>query len=99
MWCERREHLLAEYRKVMAELSALAICDKESAHQSSDVHRTRLRLNDAIVATAAARVNLHEHVDEHRCWSHSVYSSLFFLWRNQWTNPAEVPDGTSKIAS
>ena len=99
MWCERREHLLAEYRKVMAELSALAICDKESAHQPSDVHRTRLRLNDAIAVTATVRVNLHEHVDEHRCWSHSVYSALFFLWRNQWADAIEASDELSKLAS
>jgi len=81
----------------MAELTALAVRDKGSTHQSAGVHH--IRLNDVIAATANARLNLHEHVDEHRCWSHSVYSSLFFLWRNQWTNPAEVPDGTSKIAS
>ena len=99
MWCEQREHLLAEYRKAMAELSALAICDKESTHQSSDVHRTRLRLNDAIAVTATARVNLHEHVDEHRCWSHSVYSALFFPWRNQRADAAVVSDQISDIAS
>ena len=55
MWCEQREHLLAEYRKAMAELSALAIGDKESAQQSLDVHHTQL--NDAIAVTATTRVN------------------------------------------
>jgi len=90
MWCEQREYLLAEYRKALGELAALAIRDRESTHQSSDVHHTRLRLNDATAMTATARVNLHEHVDEHRCWSHAVYSALFFLWRNQWTGETGV---------
>ena len=80
----------------MAELSALAIRDEASAHRSPDVHH--IRLNDAMAVTATARVNLHEHVDEHRCWSHAVYSALFFLWRNQRADAAEVSDGTPKVA-
>ena len=83
----------------MAELSVLASCDRESNLQSPAVHHTRLLLNDAIAVTATARVNLHEHVDEHRCWSHSVYSALFFPWRNQRADAADVSDQTSKVAS
>jgi hypothetical protein len=88
---------LAEYRKAMAELAALAIWDKEATHQASDVGATGL--NDAIVRNANARVSLHEHVDEHRCWSHSVYSALFFSWRNHGADTAAVSDQTSKVPS
>jgi hypothetical protein len=67
--------------QIIAELTAFAIRDEESTHQSSDAHHARL--NDAKATTANARVKLHEHADEHRCLSHSVYSALCFLWRNQ----------------
>jgi hypothetical protein len=81
MWCERREHLLAEYRKAMAELSTLAIRDGQAPSQSSALVDNQV--NDALATKA--RVDLREHVEEHGCWSHAAYSSLFFLWRNQWT--------------
>jgi hypothetical protein len=81
----------------MADLTALAIRDKESIHQSSEVNHSQL--NDAISVAATARVELREHVDEHRCWSHSVYSSLFFLWRSQWADAIEASDELSKLAS
>lgn len=81
MCCEQREHLLAEYRKAMADLTALAMRDRESTVQSFGGKDRQV--DDAISAAAKARVDLREHVDEHRCWSHPVYSALFFLWRNQ----------------
>jgi hypothetical protein len=90
MWCEQREHLLAEYRKVMAELTVLAARDGHATDQSSA--GTHLQVSGAFAVAAKARVNLREHVEEHGCWSHAVYSSLFFLWRNQWT------DAGTKIA-
>ena len=93
MWCEQREHLLAEYRKAMAELTALADRDRtDSAGNDSQI-------DYAILATAEARLNLHEHVDEHRCWSHAVYSALFFLWRNQSADGTNAADEHLKVAS
>jgi transketolase len=94
MWCEQREHLLAEYQKAMAERTALADRDRiiESSGKDSPV-------DYAIVAIAEARLNLREHVDEHRCWSHAVYSALFFLWRNQSTDARTAVDEHLRVAS
>jgi hypothetical protein len=96
MWCEQREYLLTEYRKAKGELAALPIRDKQSTHHSSAGNDGQP--NDALAATANARFNLHEHVDEHRCWTHSVYSALFFPWRNGRVDVACVSDHTSKVA-
>jgi hypothetical protein len=82
MQCERREHLLTEYREAMAELRAT--CERAAIDQSSaGLHP---QVSGAFAATATARVDLREHVAEHGCWSHAVYSSLFFLWRDQGTD-------------
>ena len=95
MWCEQREHLLSEYRNVMAELTVLAIRDGQAADQSSA--GTDTQVNGALATIA--RADLREHVEEHGCWSHAVYSSLFFLWRNQWTDATKALDEPSKVAS
>jgi hypothetical protein len=92
MQCERREHLLAEYRKTMAELGA--ICDREAIdRRSAGAHP---QVSGAFAATERARVDLREHVEEHGCWSHAVYSSLFFLWRNQRVDTTAALDDRSK---
>ena len=80
MWCEQREHLLSEYRRVMAKLTALA-------GMPTEVDET---------LAAIARLDLREHVEEHGCWSHATYSSLFFLWRDQW---ADATEESSQAAS
>ena len=80
----------------MADLTALAIPDRESTDQSFDGKDRQV--DDAIAATAKARVDLPEHVDEHRCWTHSVYSALFFLWRSQ-TEGTKAPDEHFTVAS
>jgi hypothetical protein len=88
MACRQREHLLSEYRKVMAELNALAIRGGQATDLGSG--RTDTQVNRALVTKA--RADLREHVEEHGCWSHAVYSSLFFLWRKQWTGGPEALD-------
>jgi hypothetical protein len=95
MQCEQRDHLLAEYRKVMSELRAT--CEWEAIDQSSA--GVRPQVSGAFAATAMARVDLREHVEEHGCWSHAVYSSLFFLWRTQWVDTTAARDDRSKVAS
>jgi hypothetical protein len=95
MLCERREHLLAEYRKTMAELRG--ICGGAGIDQgSAGVHP---QVSGAFAATTMARVDLREHVEEHGCWSHAVYSSLFFPWRTQWVDTTAARDDRSKVAS
>jgi hypothetical protein len=75
MQCERREDLLAEYRKTIAELRAT--CEREAIDRSfAGVHP---QVSGAFAATAMARVDLQEHVAGHGCWSHAVYSSFFSL--------------------
>jgi len=97
MWCEQREHLLVEYRRAMVDLTALAIRDRESADQSFGGEIRQV--DDATVAMTKARMDLREHVDEHCCWSHSVYSALFFLWRNQGAEGTKAVDQRLKFAS
>ena len=97
MWCEQREHLLAEYRKVVAERTAPAVRvggsnDAPAALSDSLAEDVR------IAATAIARGDLREHVDEHGCWTHSVYSSLFFLWRDNRADAPEAFDERSQAA-
>jgi hypothetical protein len=96
MWCEQREHLLAEYRKVMAELTVVAIRDGQATVQSSA--GTHPQVSGAFAVAAIARVNLREHVEEHGCWSHAAYSSLFFLWRDQGADTTAALDERSKVA-
>jgi len=95
MWCEQREHLLAVYRKAMA--TAVAIRDRESIDQSFG-EKAR-QIDQASAAAAKARLDLREHAEVHGCWSHAVYSSLFFRWRNQWTDSMDALNERSNVAS
>ena len=94
MWCEQREHLLAEYRNAMSDLTVSAIRDGCATHQSSARHP---QVSATFAAAAIARADLREHVDAHGCWTHAVYSSLFFLWRNQGAETKAV-DERLKVA-
>jgi hypothetical protein len=82
----------------MAELNGLAI----RVSGSTDVPATAggsSRAEDALIAaTAIARADLREHVDEHGCWTHSVYSSLFFLWRDHRADLPEAFDERSQVS-
>jgi hypothetical protein len=103
MWCERREHLLAEYRTFMVELNNLAISVRGSTNALATGSNS-LPENALIAATAIARADLRGHVDEHGCWTHAVYSSLFFLCRDHRAdtpeaNTTDYPSGEGTLVS
>jgi hypothetical protein len=79
MNCEERERLSLEYRNAVRTLTERALAQRErTALVTADKHKL---VELALRASAQAQVALREHMDEHRCWTHSE-SSLLRLWQS-----------------
>ena len=77
MLCDERERLLAEYRAAVADLTSVAL--EVAARDDVDSGDMRQRKADAIAASAKARLDLREHLEEHRCGTYSAWSALH-MW-------------------
>jgi hypothetical protein len=79
MLCDERERLLAEYRAGVADLTAVALEVAARECKGADCSDMQQRIQDTIAAGGKARVDLREHMNEHRCGTHSAWSALL-LW-------------------
>src|ERR1043166_3679602 len=93
--CDERERLLEDFRSTIEKLTTLVFASRAS--NSMESNETLKWIEGATADGAKARTNLHQHMEQHACWTHSACSSLL-LWHaaSTWTPVKRTSAGTGK---
>ena len=93
--CDERERLLEDFRSAIENLTTLVFASRAS--NCAESNETQKWIEGATADGAKARTNLHEHMEQHACWTHSACSALL-LWHapSIWTPARRTSAGTGK---